>query len=140
MRRTVLGLLGAAVVAAVILAAVVVLADDAPEGDGIATASPPEVCEGIPAAAPPTVQLVDLTWPEVCGALAAGYTTVLVPSAGVEQNGRHLVLGKHRYVVTATSVAIAEELGDALVAPVIDHQDEGRIDPPYGHMAFPGTI
>ena len=140
MRLTVLGLLGAAVVAAVILAGVALVGDDAPAGDGIRAASAPEVCDGIPAAPPPTVQLVDLTWPEVCAALAAGFTTVLVPSAGIEQNGEHLVLGKHRYVVTATSVAIAEALGDALVAPVIDHQDEGRIDPPYGHMAFPGTI
>jgi creatinine amidohydrolase/Fe(II)-dependent formamide hydrolase-like protein len=35
---------------------------------------------------------------------------------------------------------IARALGDALVAPVIAYVPEGTIDPPTGHMRFPGTI
>jgi len=63
-----------------------------------------------------------------------------VPTGGVEQNGPHMVLGKHNFVVRYTAERIARQLGDTLVAPVIAHVPEGRIDPPRGHMRFPGTI
>ena len=35
---------------------------------------------------------------------------------------------------------IARRLGNALVAPVVAYTPEGGIDPPTGHMRFPGTI
>lgn len=91
-------------------------------------------------AAPDTVFLEELTWTEVRDLLAAGKTTVIVASAGNEQNGPHMVLGKHEYIVRHASERIARELGNALVAPVVTYVPEGAIDPPSGHMRYPGTI
>ena len=39
-----------------------------------------------------TVFLEALTWTEVRDALAAGTTTVIIPTGGTEQNGPHMVL------------------------------------------------
>lgn len=103
-------------------------------------AAPPESCTGIAAESPPTVWLAELTWEETCAALAAGHTTVIVPTAGIEQNGPHVVLGKHRHVVAAAAERIAGELGNALVAPVVDYVPEGRVDPPAEHMRWAGTL
>ena len=89
---------------------------------------------------PETVFLEEMTWVEVREAIAAGRTTVLVPTGGVEQNGPHLVLGKHNYIVRHTAERIAEALGDTLVAPTVTYVPEGSIEPPSGHMAFAGTI
>lgn len=87
-----------------------------------------------------TVWLQDMTWPEVSAALKAGTDTVLIPTAGTEQNGPHMVLGKHDYVVHHTAERIASALGRTLVAPVLAYVPEGSVSPPEGHMAFPGTI
>ena len=38
------------------------------------------------------------------------------------------------------SERIARRLGDALVAPVLAYVPEGGLNPPTGHMRFPGTI
>lgn len=103
-------------------------------------AEPPGTCARIAAAPPPSPWLADLTWEETCAAIAAGFRTVIVPTAGLEQNGRHAVLGKHRRVVNAASERIASEVGHALIAPVVDYVPEGRVDPPAGHMRFAGTI
>jgi creatinine amidohydrolase len=90
---------------------------------------------------PDTVFLEDMTWPEVRAALQAGKTGVIVPTAGHEQNGPHMVLGKHRYVIEHTSGRIAQEIGTLLVAPVVTYVPEGDVEPKVsGHMAFPGTI
>jgi creatinine amidohydrolase len=89
---------------------------------------------------PDTVQIADMTWVEVRSALARGYTTVIVPSGGIEQNGPHMVLGKHDYIVGWSAVEIAKELGRTLVAPVVPYVPEGDYDPPTGHLRFPGTI
>ncbi|MEM9669624.1 MAG: creatininase family protein [Pseudomonadota bacterium] len=89
----------------------------------------------------PSVHLAELTWTEIDHALQTGYDTALIPTAGVEQNGPHVVLGKHNLVVKRTSGDIAKTLGKTLVAPVVDHVPEGAIAPePDGHMAFAGTI
>jgi creatinine amidohydrolase/Fe(II)-dependent formamide hydrolase-like protein len=88
----------------------------------------------------PSVFLEELTWTEVRDALEAGHTTAIVPTAGTEQNGPHMVLGKHRYIIEHASERIAEELGDALVAPAMVYVPEGEVDPPSGHMRYPGTI
>ena len=87
-----------------------------------------------------SVYLEDLTWPEVRDYLRLGYTTIIVPTGGTEQNGPHLALGKHNAIVRFTAGEIARELGNALVAPVIAYVPEGRIYPPEGNMRFPGTI
>jgi creatinine amidohydrolase/Fe(II)-dependent formamide hydrolase-like protein len=91
-------------------------------------------------AAVDTVFLEDMTWMEVRDALRAGKTTVLVPTGGVEQNGPYVVTGKHNYILRATTEAIARRLGNALVAPIVPFVPEGNIDPPSGHMKYPGTI
>ena len=87
-----------------------------------------------------SVYLEELTWMEVRDALAAGKTTVIIPTGGTEQNGPHMVLGKHNYLVHYKAGEIAKRLGDALVAPVLAYVPEGNIDPPTGHMRWHGTI
>ena len=89
---------------------------------------------------PDTVFLEELTWTEVDSAIDSGTTTIIVPTAGTEQNGPHMVLGKHKYRINAGSERIARSLGNTLVAPAITYVPEGDIDPPSGHMRFAGTI
>lgn len=89
---------------------------------------------------PDTVFLEELTWTEVRDKLATGVTTVIIPTGGTEQNGPHMVLGKHNYLVRHKAGEAARRLGDALVAPVMAYVPEGNVDPPSGHMRFPGTI
>lgn len=89
---------------------------------------------------PDTVFLERLTWDEVRDVMVAGKTTIIIPTGGTEQNGPHMALGKHNVRVTANGENIARRLGNALVAPVIAYVPEGDIDPPTGHMRFPGTI
>jgi creatinine amidohydrolase len=86
------------------------------------------------------VWLENLTSPEVASRLKQGWTTIIIPSGGMEQNGPHLTLGKHNIVVGFTAGEIARRLGRTLVAPVIAYVPEGEIDPPQGHMRYPGTI
>ena len=87
-----------------------------------------------------SVFLEELTWVELQAQVKAGKTTILVPIGGTEQNGPHMVLGKHNVRVKALAGAIATALGNALVAPVIAYVPEGRVEPPSAHMRFPGTI
>lgn len=89
---------------------------------------------------PDTVFLEELTWTEVRDALKAGKTTVIVPTGGTEQNGPHMVLGKHNFRIRYTSNLIARRVGNTLVAPVMAYVPEGRISPPEGHMRMAGTI
>lgn len=84
------------------------------------------------------LDIADMTWVELRQAIDQGYTTVIVPSGGIEENGPHMVLGKHDEIVRRTSRDIARALGNALVAPVISFVPEG--DPGTGLMQFPGTI
>ena len=89
---------------------------------------------------PDTVFLEELSWTELRDLVRSGKTTILVPIGGTEQNGPHMALGKHNLRVRYLSEKIARTLGNALVAPVIAYVPEGAIDPPTGHMRFPGTI
>ena len=92
---------------------------------------------------PNTVFLDELTWTEVRAAIDEGTTTIIVPTAGTEQNGPHMVLGKHKFIINHASNLIARELGNALVAPVIAYVPEGAIDGPEGptgHMRYAGAI
>ena len=90
--------------------------------------------------APRSVFLEELTTVEAGEAIAAGYTAILLPTAGTEQNGPHLAIGKHTYIVRYAAGRIAETLGGTLVAPVVTYVPEGSVDPPTGHMRYPGTI
>jgi creatinine amidohydrolase/Fe(II)-dependent formamide hydrolase-like protein len=87
-----------------------------------------------------SVWIEELTWMEVRDAIAAGKTTVIIPTGGVEPNGPYLATGKHNVVLRGTCEATAKKLGDALCAPIVVFVPEGRIDPPTGHMRSPGTI
>lgn len=86
------------------------------------------------------VETERMTWLEIRDAVAAGKTTVIIPTGGTEQNGPHMVTGKHNFVVRETARRIAAELGDALVAPVLAYVPEGDIAKREGHMDYPGTI
>ena len=87
-----------------------------------------------------SVRLEALTSREVQALVRDGHTTVLVPIGGTEQNGPHMVLGKHNVRVDALCERIAQALGNALVAPVIAYVPEGSVSPPSSHMRFAGTI
>jgi creatinine amidohydrolase len=92
------------------------------------------------ASLPDTIKIADLTWVEVRSAIGHGYTRVIVPSGGIEQNGPHMMLGKHDHIVGWTAQRIGAELGRTLVTPVVSFVPEGDYAPPTGHMRFPGTI
>lgn len=87
-----------------------------------------------------SVFLEELTSTELQAQVRAGKTTVLIPIGGTEQNGPHMVLGKHNVRVKVLAGKIALALGNALVAPVIAYVPEGNVDPPSEHMRFAGTI
>lgn len=91
-------------------------------------------------ALPASLDIAEMTWPEVRDAIAAGRRTVIVPSGGIEQNGPHMILGKHDHIVRAGALRVARALGDALVVPVLPFAPQGRIDPPEGNLRFPGTL
>ena len=87
-----------------------------------------------------TVFMEEMTWMEIRDALKAGRDTVIVATGGLEQNGPYLVSAKHNIILRATTEAIARKLGNALVSSIIQFVPEGDIDPPSGHMKYPGTI
>ncbi|MBY0355646.1 MAG: creatininase family protein, partial [Rickettsiales bacterium] len=87
-----------------------------------------------------SVWLNDWTSPELQEAIAQGTRTILIPTAGTEQNGPYLPLGKHHFVVHEAAQAIAKSLDKTLVAPILDYVPEGTISPPQGHMRFAGTL
>ena len=99
-------------------------------------------CADTPNPLPPpdTVWIEEMTWMDVRDAIAAGKTTAIVPTGGIEPNGPWLALGKHNYVLRATCDAIARRLGDAVCTPIIKLVPEGAIEPPSGHMRSPGTL
>jgi creatinine amidohydrolase len=88
----------------------------------------------------PKIEIADLTWVEVRTAIEHGFTTVIVPSGGLEQNGPHMIIGKHDHIVQTAARRIAERLGRTLVTPAVSYVPQGGYDPPTGNMRFPGTI
>jgi creatinine amidohydrolase len=89
---------------------------------------------------PNTIDMIDMTWVEVRSAIEHGYTTVIVPSGGIEQNGPQMVLGKHDYIVRFTAERIALKLGKTLVAPVVSFVPQGDYSPATSNLRYPGTI
>jgi creatinine amidohydrolase len=105
-------------------------------GVAVAVAAPAGAAEPVFA----SLELRSMTWLDIKAAVAAGATTVIVPTGGVEQNGPHMVLGKHDTIVGAAALRIAKDVGSTLVAPVLSYVPQGTIEPPTGNMMFPGTL
>ncbi len=84
--------------------------------------------------------IADMTWKEIDLAIKSGQTHIIIPTAGIEQNGLHLPLNKHQSVLKYTTEKIALQHEKMLVAPVINHVPEGDIAKKTGHMYFAGTI
>jgi creatinine amidohydrolase/Fe(II)-dependent formamide hydrolase-like protein len=82
----------------------------------------------------PQVEFELMTWPEVAAALAAGKTTALFYTGGVEQRGPQNVNGGHNLMAKATVRAIAQQLGNALAMPVLPYT------PNNASAELPGTI
>ena len=57
----------------------------------------------------PSVFLEELTWTEVQEALDNGIKTIIIPTGGTEQNGPHMVLGKHNFRVKILAEKIANQ-------------------------------
>ena len=94
---------------------------------------------GVNAQTPDTVFLEELTWVEVREMIDNGKTVVIIPTGGTEQNGPHMFLGKHNYIIRHTAEQMARRLGNALVAPVLQYVPEGD----YNREGFgekPGVI
>jgi creatinine amidohydrolase len=98
----------------------------------------------LPAAAnaqrPDTVFFEDLTFDELRDLIQGGARSVIVATGGTEDNGPHMILGKHNYVLKYTTDKIARSLGNTLVAPIIAYVPEGTWDPPSGHMTKAGSL
>lgn len=75
-----------------------------------------------------------MTWPEVRDALAAGKTTALIYTGGVEQRGPQNANGGHNLMARAIVKAIAQKLGNAIAMPVLP------ITPNNASAELPGTI
>src|SRR5437764_6283324 len=94
----------------------------------------------LPAHSQSSLWIDDLTWPEVRDAIAAGKRTAIVYVGSSEQNGPHMVIGKHNFVARALAQRIAEGLGDALVYPILPYAVAGNALTRTGHMRFPGSV
>ena len=82
----------------------------------------------------PLVEFELMTWPEVKDALAAGKTTALIYTGGVEQRGPQNANGGHNLMARAIVKDIALRLGNAIAMPVLP------ITPNNASAEFPGTI
>lgn len=122
-----------------------VWAAEAPEDGGQADPSrAPKVAAMLraerPIAAGQSYWLEELTWMEVRDLIRSGTRTVIIPTGGIEENGPYLATGKHNLILEGLCPAIAENLANALCAPIVKFVPEGDIYPPTGSMLFPGTI
>ena len=87
-----------------------------------------------------TVFIEDMTWTEVREAIRGGVTTAIYYAGSTEQNGPHMVLGKHNHIARHVAARIAQVLGDALVFPVLPYAPTGDAERRTDHMRFPGTV
>jgi len=90
-------------------------------------------------ASPGDPYIEQMTWTEIRDAIAAGKTVAIVPTGGTEQNGPHMVMGKHNYIVEHAAGLMAKRLGNALVAPTVAWVPEGDYNRP-GWADKPGVI
>jgi creatinine amidohydrolase len=81
-----------------------------------------------------SVRLEDLSWTDVRDLLERGSRTAVIMTASTEQHGPHLPTMTDTAIGYAVGERVAQQLGDAILAPVIrpgcsDH-----------HLAFPGSL
>ena len=81
-----------------------------------------------------TLFLEEMTAGEIAAALREGFSSVIVATGGLEQNGPNVATGKHDYVLRVTADAIARKHGKSLVSSIVQFVPEGQISPPSGHM------
>ena len=93
-----------------------------------------------PIAAGDSYWIEELTWLEVRDRIREGWTTVIIPTGGVEENGPYISTGKHNVILQSLCPSIAAKLGNALCAPIVKFVPEGSLEPPSGAMRFPGSI
>jgi creatinine amidohydrolase/Fe(II)-dependent formamide hydrolase-like protein len=79
------------------------------------------------------VEFEKMTWVEVRCAIAAGKTTALIYTGGIEERGPQNANGGHNLVAHATDEAIARKLGNAIYLPVLPYT-------PNDAESIPGTI
>ena len=79
------------------------------------------------------VEFEKMTWVEVKCAIAAGKTTALIYTGGVEERGPQNANGGHNVIAHATAEAIARKLGNAIFLPVLPYT-------PNDAESIPGTI
>jgi creatinine amidohydrolase len=79
------------------------------------------------------VEFEKMTWVEVKCEIAAGKTTALIYTGGVEERGPQNANGGHNLIAHATVEAIARKLGDAIFLPVLPYT-------PNDAEPIPGTI
>ncbi|HYW32446.1 MAG TPA: creatininase family protein [Gemmatimonas sp.] len=66
-----------------------------------------------------SVWIEELTQPELRDMIKDGYTTVLIMTGGVEDNGPNLAMGKHNINNKLVGELIARKMGKTLVAPLV---------------------
>lgn len=93
-----------------------------------------------PLEASDSMWIEELTYMEVRDRIAAGYSTAIIATGGIEENGPYLATGKHNVILRSLCPAIARDLGNALCAPIVGFVPEGNLDPPSGAMRFPGSF
>jgi creatinine amidohydrolase/Fe(II)-dependent formamide hydrolase-like protein len=72
-----------------------------------------------PADSSKSVFLEDLTTSELKDRIAHGCPVALIFSGSTEETGPHVALGKHIFRARSYSAALAHEMGDAVVAPIL---------------------
>jgi creatinine amidohydrolase len=83
------------------------------------------------------VEIEKMTHAEIYDAIHnRGKTTVLIYNGGTEQRGPHAVLGGHIFMARRTAEAIAQRLGNALVAPVLPFSPAGS----HLNPKWPGSV
>src|ERR1700686_5473253 len=99
----------------------------------VAGAQTDEVKEKPPCAQTNLVEFEKMTWVEVKCEIAAGKTTALIYTGGVEERGPQNANGGQNLIAHATVEAIARELGNAIFLPVLPYT-------PNDAEPIPGTI
>ncbi|MBV6644787.1 MAG: creatininase family protein [Cyclobacteriaceae bacterium] len=100
----------------------------------------PDINKPRPIAARETVFMNEMTWMEVRDAIRSGYRTAIVMTGGIEMNGPYMVTDKHNIVCRVVGERLARKLGNALIATIVPYVPQGDVNPPSGHMRYPGTI